>query len=153
MIGWGYNIHGQIDGAPSDDAVLRPKVVPFFIGKRVKIVAASRSRSMAVTEDNEIFEWGFSESDQFSQFASFDEEVADVKLGSTFTLILTESGKVWFKGEITQEGSRVIDSYGELQCLNELMSKKDLMVPGFATSFWKQRKEEKGEETEEVKEF
>jgi alpha-tubulin suppressor-like RCC1 family protein len=34
--------------------------VPFFVGrKQVKIVAACRARSLAITSDNQVYEWGF----------------------------------------------------------------------------------------------
>jgi alpha-tubulin suppressor-like RCC1 family protein len=34
--------------------------VPFFVGrKQVKIVAACRARSLAITTDNQVYEWGF----------------------------------------------------------------------------------------------
>ena len=60
LLGWGFNVHGQVNGIPSDTPVLTPKIVPFFEGrKKVKIVAACRSRSIAVTTDNEVYEWGF----------------------------------------------------------------------------------------------
>jgi len=78
-------------------------VIPFFIGKRVKFVTASRSMSIAITEENEIFRWGFI-GDEFSQFSlleEFKEEIIDVKLGTTFLLVLTSNGKVYFKGAIS----------------------------------------------------
>lgn len=53
-------MQGQVDGVPSDKPVLKPKIVPFFEGRyKIKLVAASRSRSIAVTDQNEVFEWGF----------------------------------------------------------------------------------------------
>ena len=41
VISFGQNNHGQVDGFPSEEPVLRPKIVPFFIGKKVKFVSAS----------------------------------------------------------------------------------------------------------------
>jgi predicted RNA-binding protein len=60
-----------------------------------------------------------------------------VKLGGKFTLILTASGKVYFHGEITQEGNIVTESYEEMICLNDRMGDKDKFVPEFAKDFMK----------------
>lgn len=44
-------MQGQVDGVPSDKPVLKPKIIPFFEGRyKIKLVAASRSRSIAVTD-------------------------------------------------------------------------------------------------------
>jgi hypothetical protein len=35
-------------------------MVPFFVGKKkVELIAACRSRSMAITSEGEVYEWGF----------------------------------------------------------------------------------------------
>ena len=48
---FGFNVHGQVDGLPSEMSVLKPKIVHFFIGKKVTRVAACRSRSLALADD------------------------------------------------------------------------------------------------------
>lgn len=40
IIGFGLNQHGQVDSIPSEDSVVFPKIIPFFIGKRTKLVSA-----------------------------------------------------------------------------------------------------------------
>lgn len=53
---------------PSEKSLLIPKIVPFFEAKKqVKLIASCRSRSIAITEENEVYEWGFigSEGEQF----------------------------------------------------------------------------------------
>ena len=68
LYSWGFNMHGQCNGLPSDKPLLEPQIVPFFVGrKQVKLVAACRARSIAITTDNEVYEWGFtgSEGEQF----------------------------------------------------------------------------------------
>ena len=68
LYGWGFNVHGQVNGMPTEKPVLSPKIVPFFETKnKVKLVTSCRSRSIAVTEENKVFEWGFtgSEGEQF----------------------------------------------------------------------------------------
>jgi hypothetical protein len=60
LYAWGFNMHGQVDGNPSPKSILEPKIVPFFVArKKVKLIAACRARSIAVTNDNEVYEWGF----------------------------------------------------------------------------------------------
>jgi len=46
---------------PSEESVLTPQIVPFFYvnKKKVSKIAARRSRSIAITANNEVFEWGF----------------------------------------------------------------------------------------------
>jgi len=61
----------------------------------VKLVAACRARSVAVTTDNEVYEWGFtgSEGEQFQRIVEeLPEEIVDVKLGLEFNLYLAKSG-------------------------------------------------------------
>jgi hypothetical protein len=40
IIGFGLNQHGQVDSIPSEDSVGYPKIIPFFIGKKAKLVSA-----------------------------------------------------------------------------------------------------------------
>jgi alpha-tubulin suppressor-like RCC1 family protein len=46
---------------PSEEPVLSPKIVPFFRTNNYKInkIAARRSRSIAITSENKVYEWGF----------------------------------------------------------------------------------------------
>ena len=49
---------------PTEKPVMSPKIVPFFETKnKVKLIASCRSRSIAVTEENKVFEWGFTGSE------------------------------------------------------------------------------------------
>jgi alpha-tubulin suppressor-like RCC1 family protein len=62
--------------------------------------------SIAVTEENQVYNWGFlgDGEKQFSlieDFGKMKEDIVDVKLGNTFMLFLTSSGKVYFKGSIS----------------------------------------------------
>jgi len=78
--------------------------VPFFEGrKKVKLVSACRSRSIAVTTDNEVYEWGFtgSEGSQFQKLFDLPQDVVDVQLGTEFNLYLDRQGTVWVSGAIT----------------------------------------------------
>ena len=65
LYSWGFNMHGQVNGVPSERPILEPAIVPFFLAgkKQVKLVAACRARSIAVTTNNEVYEWGFTGSD------------------------------------------------------------------------------------------
>jgi hypothetical protein len=82
LYAFGFNIHGQCDGVPSEGSILIPKIVPWFHvnGKTVTNVAARRSRSIAITSDNEVFEWGFvgSEGTQFMKIADLPGSCKDV---------------------------------------------------------------------------
>jgi len=51
LYAWGFNIHGQCDGFPSESNILSPKIVPFFSAsdKQIVKIAARRSRSLAIT--------------------------------------------------------------------------------------------------------
>jgi hypothetical protein len=31
LFSWGFNIHGQCDGIPSEESKLEPKIVPYFL--------------------------------------------------------------------------------------------------------------------------
>lgn len=50
---------------PSDNPILTPQIVPFFCANNIKIdkIAARRSRSVAVSTENKVYEWGFVGSD------------------------------------------------------------------------------------------
>ena len=68
-----------------------------------------------------------------------NEVVVDVKLGLTFTLVLTESGKIYVEGAITQEGAHVIDTQNRLVCYNDKMGIKDAHVAPAARKFYQER--------------
>ena len=124
LYAWGFNMHGQVDGRPSQEPVLRPRIVPFFVGKKkVTHLSACRSRSIAVTSDNQVFEWGFTGSDgeQFQQLHQLEEPVKEVRIGLEFNLFLGQSGTLWYSGAITQEGENVVDTYGGLINLTNRM--------------------------------
>lgn len=94
---------------------------------------------------------------QFSlleDFSKKNEEIIDIKLGNTFILVLSHSGKVYFKGAISQEGVEKINSFNEFVCLNDRMGRKDEFVPDFAKGkLWKDYLEKWGESTEQDKFF
>lgn len=53
---------------------------------------------MAITSDNEVYEWGFTggEGEQFQLIVeSLPEEIKDVKLGLSFNLFLGVSGHLY----------------------------------------------------------
>lgn len=88
--------------------MLEPQIVPYFVGrKQVKIVAACRARSLAITTENQVYEWGFN-ADGDEQFnvihAELPEEMVDVKMGLQFNMFLTKDGEVYASGIISQEG-------------------------------------------------
>lgn len=121
-------MHGQIDGIPSDKPVLEPKIISFFSNqKKVTKIAACRSRSVAITSELEVYEWGFTGSDrsQFEKLYDLPEEALDVKLGLEFNLYLLKSGEVWISGAITQEGENVVNTYGGLINLTSRMPEKE----------------------------
>ena len=159
VIGFGFNQHGQVDGIPSQDSILYPKIIPFFIGKRVKLVGACRSRSVALTEDGSVYEWGFvgSEFEQFHKIHDInevlkasdngsDDEIIDIKCGLQFNIFLSKNGQAWISGWISQIGEFVFESE-ELMLLNELWGKSSLLdlTPSFAKDFMETRLKEKGE--------
>jgi len=59
IYGFGQNIYGQITGNTLKKNIVRPEIVPFFIGKEIKSIDAKGSRSVAITSEGEIYEWGF----------------------------------------------------------------------------------------------
>lgn len=72
-------MHGQVDGFPSEKPILEPKIIPFFYGrKKISLIAACRSRSVAITTENEVYEWGFTGSDR-QQFELLYELPSEVK--------------------------------------------------------------------------
>ncbi len=102
--------------------------MPFFVSrKQVRLVAACRARSIAVTTDSQVFEWGFtgSEGEQFQVIHdSLPEEMIDVKLGLGFNLFLAKGGNVYISGEITQEGENVVNTFGGLISLTNRMPRE-----------------------------
>ena len=55
-------MHGQVDGIASKDPIIKPIIVPFFLTKKPKQithVAACRSRSVAVSDEGQVFVWGY----------------------------------------------------------------------------------------------
>lgn len=159
IIAFGLNQHGQVDAIPSQDSVLYPKVVPFFIGKKPKLVSACRSRSVALTEDGKVYEWGFvgSEKKQFNILHDFSQdssdknkeevdEIIDIKCGLEFTLFLSKNGKAYIIGAISQIGEYVFESQ-DLLPLNDLCGKSSIMdfTPSFAKDFMESRLKERGE--------
>ncbi len=62
VYGFGQNIHGQVLGLSNPiKHVATPTIVPFFIGKHIKLIAAKGSRSVAIGASGDIYEWGFPE--------------------------------------------------------------------------------------------
>lgn len=121
-----------MDGLPSEKPVLTPKIVPFFVGrKKIDLIAACRSRSIAITLEGEVYEWGFlgttyedKTRQQFELVHTLPEKAVSVKLGLEFNLYLSNQGNVWIYGAISQEGSNVINTWGQLINMNEKMQEK-----------------------------
>lgn len=133
LYAWGFNIHGQCDGMPSEQSVLLPKIVPYFFvhGIQIQKIAARRSRSIAISNDDEVFEWGFvgsdlegSEHQQFRKLCRLPGKCKQVEIGLEFNLFLLENGTVYIYGAITQEGMNVINTFDELVCLNDRMQER-----------------------------
>ena len=94
----------------------------------MRLVAACRARSIAITAENEVYEWGFtgSEGEQYQRVVEeLPEEIIDIKLGLEFNLFLAKSGQVWVQGEITQEGENVLNTFGGLISLSNRMPEKE----------------------------
>lgn len=125
LYAWGYNIHGQCNGIPSEESVLGPAIVPFFKKHNYQVskVAARRSRSIAITTENRVYEWGFvgSEGMQFKKLFNLPEECIQVEIGLEFNLFLLKNGSVYMSGAITQEGANVLNTFDALINLNEKM--------------------------------
>lgn len=97
VMGWGFNVHGQVDGISSEQSVLRPRIVGKLLGKQIQNIAASRSRSIAVTASGEVLEWGLREGEQFQVIGQLPEtNVTQIELGSAFNLYLGKSGIAYF---------------------------------------------------------
>ena len=105
LYSWGFNIHGQCDGFPSEDSILVPKIVPFFKTNNYQItkIAARRSRSIAITTENKVYEWGFVGEDgiQFKKLFNLPDECIQVEIGLEFNLFLLKNGAVYMSGIIT----------------------------------------------------
>ena len=83
-------------------------------------IAARRSRSIAITTENKVYEWGFVGDDgmQFRKLFNLPEECLQVEIGLEFNLFLLKDGQVYFSGVITQEGASVLES-DELICVSK----------------------------------
>ena len=63
---------------PSEEPVLLPSIIPYFYANKIQVdkIAARRSRSIAVSTTNQVYEWGFvgSEGTQFTSLYELPEE-------------------------------------------------------------------------------
>ena len=84
VYGFGQNIYGQVTGFTKQKHIEKPVVVPFFIGKQVKLIDAKGTRSVAVTESGDIYEWGFP--DIAVRKTGLLQGIEVVKIGLTFNL-------------------------------------------------------------------
>ena len=155
IISFGLNQYGQINGTPSEKSVLEPRIIPFFIGKSPKIVSACRSRSVCMTEDGKVYEWGFvgSEKRQFNILHDFSQtdsevpvEIIDIKCGLEYTIFLSKNGKVFIIGTISQVGNIIFESE-DISELNGQFGNSEApdYTPDYAKSFMKSRMQEKGQ--------
>ena len=106
--------------------------MPFFQQNRLRIskIAARRSRSLAVTQFNDVYEWGFlgsdvdqegacSEIDQFRKLYLLPGKCKAVEIGLEFNLFLLENGAVYLGGLISQEGIAIVNTGTSLQVMNQ----------------------------------
>jgi len=111
---------------PSEESVLTPQIVPFFKtnGYKISKIAARRSRSIAITTENKVYEWGFVGSDgmQFAKLFNLPQECLQVEIGLEFNLFLLKDGTVHMSGAITQEGANVLNTFDKLVDLNAKMA-------------------------------
>jgi hypothetical protein len=125
---WGFNIHGQCNGMPSKSPVLTPQIVPFFHSNNIKIdkIAARRSRSVAVSTENKVYEWGFvgSDGEQFNNKLTLPAPCLQVEIGLEFDLYLLADGTLHMAGLITQEGNSVISASTGVLDLSSQMSEQ-----------------------------
>ncbi len=54
IFAWGMNMHGQVDGLPSENSIVSPKILPPFLGKTVTAISASRQRTVALVAGREV---------------------------------------------------------------------------------------------------
>ena len=63
LFAWGRNTHGQCDGIPNEKVpITYPKIVPYFVVNNIQLsrIGARKSRSVAITKDNGVYQWGHS---------------------------------------------------------------------------------------------
>jgi alpha-tubulin suppressor-like RCC1 family protein len=66
--------------------------------KYVTHVAVCRSRSLAVMNDGEVYEWGYLDNDEAKQFEAVYRvpgKCVKVQAGLTFNVFLLKTGEVW----------------------------------------------------------
>ena len=62
VMGFGYNYQGQVTGYKREEEEVShkmlPSLIPLFEKRRVSHIAAKMSRSVCVTQNLEVYEWG-----------------------------------------------------------------------------------------------
>ncbi|MGL6197579.1 MAG: InlB B-repeat-containing protein [Lachnospiraceae bacterium] len=122
---WGQNYFGQLglgyrSAAENVDDVLTPQLVS-GVENVVAIAASYNSHSLALTEDGEIYAWGYNYYGQLGQgntlsvtpvtspkkisTSNFDGKVTAIAAGYNFSMAITEKGTLYTWG---------INTYGEL---------------------------------------
>lgn len=108
VYGFGQNVYGQVTGNSLKKEVVKPELVPFFIGREVRLIDAKGSRSVAVTAAGEIYEWGFPEVK--ARKTGYLEAIESMKIGLTFNLYLTKSEECYIHGRLTDmDGDSIVE--------------------------------------------
>jgi alpha-tubulin suppressor-like RCC1 family protein len=114
VFAWGYNTYGQLGDGTTTDKHSPTLVVVGLEGSKVKSVSAGGyyGHSLAVTEDGEVFAWGYNGYGQLGDgtttnndspvqildFKSLKLRIIAVAAGENHSMALTSDGQVWVWG-------------------------------------------------------
>ena len=123
IVGFGFNIHGQVDGnngniytpniyTPNiytphrilpksmDNSIIdKPKIINYFLGRRIIKLAAKGSRSFALSAELEVYLWGYGVQGIQCVY-NLNMNIVGVSLGRSFIFYLLDSGQCLLQGFI-----------------------------------------------------
>ncbi|MCL2818317.1 MAG: hypothetical protein FWD41_01095, partial [Actinomycetia bacterium] len=110
---WGFNANGQLGDGTTDERT-NPTRVTALDGKDIIAVAAGGYHSLALAADGTVWTWGYNAFGQLglsdyshrnvpTQVAALDgKDIVAIAGGDSFSLALSDDGRVWAWGENSQ---------------------------------------------------
>lgn len=108
VMAWGDNNLGQVSGDITVDKYPVPVVLPQFVGKKILHVSCYRSKSCAVEQGGNIYEWGGAEDSCNIKVVQKVDEALEMHYGTGFSIVRTID-KVFFWGELKGKSRNIMN--------------------------------------------